>query len=82
MKSFRESLGKKKLQDRFYKGEDGLNLRGSFSHRDSVVTTRSKDSKTNTFVPKSKTMSKNSRLQTEQTMHERDAYNDLPLTMK
>ena len=38
LKSFRDSLGKKKLQDRFYKGEDGLNLKGSFSHRDSVVS--------------------------------------------
>ena len=41
LKSFRDSLGKKKLQDRFYKGEDGLNLRGSFSHRDSVDGGRS-----------------------------------------
>lgn len=42
LKSFRDSLGKKKLQDRFYKGEDGLNLRGSFSHRDSVDSGRTK----------------------------------------
>lgn len=35
LKSFRESIGKKKVQDRFYKGEEGLNLRGSFNHRTS-----------------------------------------------
>jgi len=36
LKAFRESLGKKKLQERFYKGEDGLNLRGSFNKKDNV----------------------------------------------
>ena len=34
--AFIESLGKKKLQERFYKGEDGLNLRGSFNKKDNV----------------------------------------------
>ena len=55
LKSFRDSLGKKKLQDRFYKGEDGLNLRGSFSHRDSVDGGRSVitgTAKSNRSVPR------------------------------
>jgi len=37
LKSFRDSLGKKKLQESFYKGAEGLNLRGSFTHRDDVT---------------------------------------------
>jgi len=45
LKSFRESIGKKKVQDRFYKGEEGLNLRGSFDHKTSFNGSTSQQQK-------------------------------------
>ena len=36
LRSFRESLGKKKVQEKFYKESEGLGLRGSFDRRDSL----------------------------------------------
>ena len=39
LRSFKESLGKQKVQEKFYKGEDGLNLRGSFSRKDRMSST-------------------------------------------